>query len=156
MTSIGFTGTRDGMTIAQWRTLYHHLLTAFGGAGPHEWHDGDCVGADEQAHGAVEQFNRWRPESQAIRLIGHPMRPDTHRAHMEYDAIWTPESPLTRNRAIVNNSTKMFAAPKEYDELMRGSGTWATMRYAAARVPLIVCWPDGIWEANYVPPSQRK
>ena len=44
--AIGFTGTRYGMTVAQRRTLRSLLAN---GAG-REFHHGDCVGADAEAH----------------------------------------------------------------------------------------------------------
>jgi hypothetical protein len=46
MTSIGFTGTRQGMTAEQ-KSALRNLLD--GGAG--DFHHGDCIGADSEAHG---------------------------------------------------------------------------------------------------------
>ena len=46
MNSIGFTGTRQGMTAEQ-KSALRNLLD--GGAG--DFHHGDCIGADSEAHG---------------------------------------------------------------------------------------------------------
>lgn len=90
MTSIGFTGTRKGMALAQWAKVDELL---------HEMFD-------------VEEYE-----------------------HEPY---------LARNREIVNASDLMIAAPFEYFEEMRGSGTWATIRYTQRRrKTLIIVWPNG-------------
>lgn len=53
----------------------------------------------------------------------------------------TPE--LTRNRHIVAAVGVLLAGPSGFTEERR-SGTWATIRYAkAARLPLIIVYPDG-------------
>lgn len=159
----GITGTRKGMTTIQWQKVDSLLVELFGGIDvTHEWHDGDCVGADEQAHGSVEHINLHRSFSQQIRLIGHPMRPDGLRAYRTFDMTFVPVAPMTRNRRLVRLIDRLIAAPAQYDEVMRGSGTWATMRYAVRQsrwrpeFEMLVVWPDGTLEIDFVPPSLRR
>ncbi len=134
---VGFTGTREGMTIIQW-DQFEFLFSYYDVT---EFHDGDCVGADTQAHATARGLSP-RPK-----MIGHPCNLHKYRAYNEYDITHPIKAPLVRNRVIVANSDLMFAAPKEFDEVLRGSGTWATIRYAKSReVPLIVVFPDGTEE----------
>ena len=57
--------------------------------------------------------------------------------------VMKPKKYLDRNHDIVDASAEMLALPSG-PEKMRGSGTWATIRYARrTRVPLLICWPDG-------------
>lgn len=60
MSSIGFTGTQEGMTIGQARTLYRYLRNME----CEELHHGDCLGADEAAH--------YIARSLGCRVILHP------------------------------------------------------------------------------------
>jgi hypothetical protein len=137
---VGFTGTREGMTIAQWEH-FEYLVTM---RHVTEWHDGDCLGADTQAHATIRRI-AWPP----IEMHGHPCNIFKWRAHNEYDVLHPVAPPLSRNRHIVGASDLMFATPKEYAEVFRGSGTWATIRYAKSReVPLTIIFPDGS-EENY-------
>lgn len=143
MTSIGFTGTRSGMTIEQWKTVEHLLWLRFASVeGPHEWHDGDCVGADSQAHAIVEKINK--SVSDPVKLHGHLPNHDQYRAFKDFDVEHEPKAYLARNRDIVAASDVMLAAPGESYEVQRGSGTWATIRHARLKEkPLILIWPDG-------------
>lgn len=137
---IGFTGTREGMTTTQWEK-FEHLVTQWHFT---EFHDGDCLGADTQAHATVRRI--LIPQ---IEMHGHPCNIHRWRAHNEYDVMYPVEAPLVRNRHIVAAVDLMFAAPKEFEMVMRGSGTWATIRYAMTRgVPLIVIFPDGTVERH--------
>jgi hypothetical protein len=142
---IGFTGTREGMTTDQWYRVEWLLFRKFEGGKLNEWHDGDCIGADSQAHGVVERLAR---QAFLVKLIGHPCNlPGDVRAFNEFNEVCEVKPPLVRNRDIVDAVDLMIAAPKEYDEVIRGSGTWAMIRYARRNnKPLIIVWPDG----NYV------
>lgn len=59
---VGFTGTRKGMTNAQKNTLRHVLNRVC----PSMFRHGDCVGADEEAHGVVRSLD---PD---VKIIIHP------------------------------------------------------------------------------------
>ena len=66
------------------------------------------------------------------------------RANMVCDLVEPGEPFLTRNHNIVLFSDVMLATPKQVEEQRRGSGTWATIRYARqAEKPLAIVWPDG-------------
>jgi hypothetical protein len=151
MSSVGFTGTRAGMTIVQ-MSAFFDLYRATGAS---EWHDGDCVGADDQAHRMVHG-DRLISGSRVPVMHGHPCNIDSQRAFNEFDVEHDVKAPLVRNRDIVDCSDVIYAAPKEYDEQMHGSGTWATMRYAVRRQKkLVAIWPDGTYQEDYVPESMR-
>lgn len=139
ITRVGVTGTRQGMAIDQWQTFVEKILDFE----MKEWHDGDCVGADTQAHSVVRNFMKEVVGFTPV-LHGHPCNLSKYRAYNEYDVIHEVKPPLVRNRDIVNNSDLMFATPLEYDEVLKGSGTWATIRYTRLqRKPLILIYPDG-------------
>lgn len=138
---VGFTGTRDGMTVVQWEQ-FEFLVGMTDNF--EEWHDGDCVGADSQAHATVRRFL-----FPAIEMHGHPCNLAKWRAHNEYDVTYPITAPLRRNRQIVAAVDLMYAAPKEFEEVLRGSGTWATIRYAKLnKVSLVIIYPDGSVERH--------
>jgi hypothetical protein len=142
---IGFTGSRKGMTISQWSRFGMEFALALEHGVLNEWHNGDAIGADHQANQTVDTLRRGQYE---VETHGHPCNIDNQRAYDEFDIMHEVKPPLVRNRDIVNSSDLMFAAPYEYDEIVRGSGTWATIRYAKAhRVTLTIIWPDGSLEA---------
>jgi hypothetical protein len=112
--TIGFTGTREGMSDCQIHqferivlALSYNLL---------EFHHGDAAGADRQARDLISgSFSRY------IEIVAHPAGPD----------------PLARNREIVAESDILIAAPLTDKETIR-SGTWATIRYARrAGIPVV-------------------
>lgn len=141
MTTITVTGTREGMTVDQWAAFGIVLGEHWNFTDQHEWHDGDCVGADSQAHATVANLKKM---SANITMHGHPCNLENFRAHNEYDVLHEVKAPLVRNREMVDVSDLVIAAPKEYDEVIRGSGTWATIRYARLHSKhLVIVWPDG-------------
>lgn len=128
--NLGFTGTQRGMTDAQWATLWRMLCNRSG-----VFHQGDCIGSDEQAAHGARVAGFW--------IIGHPPIINHKRAFFSADE-WRPALPyLDRNRVIVDESEEMIATPGEAVEQLR-SGTWSTVRYAR-RVgkPIHVILPDG-------------
>lgn len=141
--SVGFTGTRRGMTEAQKNTLRDWLRHT----APLFFHHGDCIGADQQAHEIAANLG--------IDIVLHPPLNPKYRAFCSKGVVQTfPEKEyLVRNVDIVEASGgspifDMFAAPSGYDEIMRGSGTWSTIRLAhASNVSLCVIWPSGSWSA---------
>lgn len=118
---IGFTGTQFGMNQAQ----RHQLVEFFklNAAAISEFHHGDCVGADAQAHNIARSFG--------LKVITHPCTIHSKRAHCSADYEEIPMAPLTRNKRIVKVVDHLVAAPFEPTE-QRRSGTWATVRYARA------------------------
>ena len=129
---LGFTGTRKGMTDEQ-RTVFTAQLVI---CNPHEFHDGDCTGADEEAHAIVREYV-------GCRMIGHPPDNDKARAHCMYDMNFLPKPYLDRNRDIVDDVDRMIATPDTMEEKERG-GTWYTIRYARKQSrKLTIIYPDG-------------
>lgn len=139
---IMITGTRRGMTISQWATFGDIVGANLSTTEVNEFHDGDCVGADTQAHGTMRML---RDMGVPIIMHGHPCNlPGEVRAHNEYDVTHDVKPPLVRNRDMVRESDLVIAAPHEYVEQFRGSGTWATIRHARLREKhLVIVWPDG-------------
>ena len=135
---IGFTGARKGMTIAQ-QIFVEDLLVKYL---PEEVHHGDCVGADAQFDEISKNLK--------IRRVIHPPDKAIYRAFCRGEVI-LPEKPyLVRNHDIVNAVEVLLACPAGTQEF-RQSGTWATVRYARAHVPLpkvVIVFPDGVtrWE----------
>lgn len=137
---VGFTGTRRGMTPAQLETVAQLLLDIKLGAGGRElfFHQGLCVGADEQAAQLAQ--------AAGYRIIGHP---PTNRSLISRPAALLcerhrPARPyLDRNHDIVMEAEVVLATPAEDREVLR-SGTWATIRHARKEgVSLLLVVPDG-------------
>ena len=114
-------------------TAHHERRSAPTLDGP--LHHGDCIGADEEAHGLARAFG--------FRIVLHPPSDPRKRAYCEADATRTPVGYLVRNRRIVDECQLLVATPKLHAEEVR-AGTWSTIRYAAKiGRPLIVILPDG-------------
>lgn len=119
---IGFTGTQRGMTTRQQRELrfrIKHLRVL-------EFHHGDCVGADQQAHAIIRELH---PKA---KVVVHPPINEAKRAFCAADEVLPPKEYLDRNHDIVAASQLMFATPLTRYEVAR-SGTWATIRHAWAK-----------------------
>ena len=135
---IGFTGTRQGMTDAQSNAfeelfvkLFHQDLSV------REFHHGDCIGSDEEADALV----RVEP---GVFLHVHPCNLFRQRAYTTGDFEYTEMPPLKRNREIVDATEVLIATPSDTKEIFRGSGTWATVRYARKQGRKIhIIFPDG-------------
>lgn len=137
---VGFTGTRNGMTIQQKGqvTIELQLLLVEKGIG--NVVHGDCIGADED-------FDRicW-----GLNIPRH-IRPCTYedmRAHCEKNGakvIAEPINPMARNRAIIADCDVLIACPPNSTPIKRGSGTWATIRYGqkAEGVKVLIVLPNG-------------
>lgn len=136
---IGFTGTQDGMTSKQIRTLGLIILVHMPAQWPAvEWHHGDCIGADEECHRLVRALR--------FRVVLHPPDNDSKRAFCKLikDRVvaMEPAPYLERNRDIVDETRYLIAAPK--GEEVQRSGTWSTVRYARQQGrPIYFTWPDG-------------
>lgn len=120
---VGFTGTQEGMSEFQ-KLQLHKLLSNFS---PAQFHHGDCVGADEDAHNIAEELDLF--------IIIHPPINPIKRAFAGQKsklctAIVLQTKPyIERNHDIVDAVSIMFVAPFTDVEQQR-SGTWATYRYA--------------------------
>lgn len=129
---IGFTGTRKGMTRQQ-ELAFSSVVS---GIAVHEFHHGDCKGADEQAHNIILNM---RP---VVIICVHPPDQNFLRAYCRHpkDSLVSllPEKPfLERNHDIVDVCNLLIACPVS-DKEERRSGTWATMRYARQRQKLVL------------------
>lgn len=155
--SVGFTGTRYGMTDEQ-RAAVKALLsmretvdTGCGccSGGDYFYH-GDCIGADSEFHDIVAELGL----VERIRI--HPPDTPSKRAFKLDPSDWVVSEPkpyLERNRDIVDHGkyggyvliATPKVRPKDGDRVT--GGTWYTVNYALEqRVPVIVVWPDGAVE----------
>lgn len=116
MTSIGFTGTRLGMSPNQKEWLREYLTKH-----PCEFHHGDCIGSDEQAHIIAKNAD--------CEIHIHPPIDDIFRAYCAGGTIHPKKEYLERNRDIVDSCHILIACPRSHIE-EQCSGTWATVRYA--------------------------
>ncbi len=102
---------------------------------PKEVHSGDCVGADAEFLDIATALG--------LKTISHPPRTDALRDFGSYTVELPRDNYMARNRAIVEASDFLIAAPYEIVEVRR-SGTWATIRYARSLgVPLVIYLYDG-------------
>lgn len=138
--TVVFTGTVDGMTSEQKRTVRKALKRA-----EHLYH-GSAVGADHEAariwlddlHGLISRLTAYPSD-----LAG--MVATTPAGH-----TLPPAPPLKRNKQMVDDAIArgqplVIAAPKTMQEVLR-SGTWSVIRYARKKkVPVFIAFPDGTW-----------
>ena len=115
---IGFTGTREGMSQHQ----KEQFVLKMEELGPTEFHHGDCVGADADAHDIVRAFF---PD---VKIVVYPPVSTKQRAFRQGDEFKEPESYITRDHKIVDGTECLIGTPLQNDEILR-SGTWATIRY---------------------------
>ena len=138
---IGFTGTQAGMEQAQRLAFQSVMLTLAVNGGVTEFHHGDCMGADAEAHSIV------RGNLPHVEIHVHPPDKDSKRRFCEGDVMHEPAPYLDRNQHIVDAAEIVVATPKENDEQVR-SGTWATVRRTRkAGKGLVIVYPDGTLEA---------
>ena len=136
--SVGFTGTREGMSIKQLDVLEALInRSSF-----REAHHGDCVGADEQFHMIVD--NKKHTSEHPLRIIIHPPDNPKERAFCLGDSMLEAKPYLVRNDAIVRSSHVLIACPLNAREEHR-SGTWYTIRAACkAGHKIYIILPDGV------------
>ena len=131
---VGFTGRREGLNSCQVNMFYDTLETI---GNISEFHHGDCVGADAEAHDIVANLNEF------IAKHIHPPEKQDLRAFCNPDAIYKPKSYFARNRDIVDMSDVMVACPPTDVDPGRG-GTWYTINYARKQgKPIYICYPNG-------------
>ena len=135
--SIGFTGTRLGITEEQKKSIGGLILGM--AVTPDEFHHGDCIGADSDAHDIV------RALSKKIKIIIHPPKKEGLRAFKKGDETRQPLGYYERDRNIVKNANMVIAAVKEKDVSVPGNGgTWYTINYALSHyMPVKIILPNG-------------
>jgi hypothetical protein len=140
---IGFSGTRNGLTVAQRDSLIRELGSLRPEVGVH----GDCVGADEE-------FDQICKE-QGIRVHIRPCTYPRLRAFCESEVIAEEKAPMARNRDIVVDADHMIACPPNKKRIKSGSGTWATIGFAERlEVDLTIIYPDGT--RSFQPGGKRR
>lgn len=145
MLTVGFTGTRNGMTEEQERMLMWFLLDL----DPGKFRHGDCLGSDKQSHLLVRDILK------RCFIEIHPPTNPKLRAFCEGDLVHEPKEYKTRDRDIVDKSNIMIGCPKLM-ESEQWSGTWYTLRYAletyqqlnltGEKREVITIWPNGTYE----------
>jgi len=132
---IGFTGTKDGMTPEQKKTITDFIENNY----ISEFHHGDCIGSDEDFHNICSNNG-------IDNIIIHPPIFDKHRAFCKSKTILEEKPYLKRNKDIVNSSDILLATPNSTNEILR-SGTWSTIRYGIKNnIKVIIVYPNGISE----------
>lgn len=137
---LGFTGTSDPQRVEQLVALRMELRRLAERFEPTEFHHGDCVNADENAHKLVMQDT-------TAKVVIHPPNNDYAQAFCSGDLYRIerrqPKPYLERNRDIVDETDELLACPRSKLE-QRRSGTWATIRYARKKgKPITIILPDG-------------
>src|SRR3990167_9767603 len=100
---LGFTGTQKGSTHKQMLQFIEFLerhkteIT--------EFHHGDCMGADEEAHYIVQEL------FPKIKIIIHPPYNPKKRAYCVGGFIARPKDYIERNHNIVDMTDILFAMP---------------------------------------------
>ena len=136
--TIGFTGTREGMTREQ--KIFVRNLLSQAEKGVHFLH-GACVGADMEADAIAEGVG-------LRRLMMPSDIPSMTAPCTGATPVRDPAPPLKRNRQIVqwckgSRHAILLAAPKTAREERR-SGTWYTVRYARREhIPVVLVTPGG-------------
>jgi hypothetical protein len=135
MKTLGFTGTRDQLTSAQFGQLNEIILKL----DPEIVRHGSCRGADATFHTIASNLAR--------NIIVHPpieqgkLFAKCEGPHVI--AVMEPTTYFARNRDIVDTSEALIACPREMTEQDRG-GTWYTVKYARKKGKMIfIIWPDG-------------
>jgi hypothetical protein len=130
--TVGFTGTRKGMTKAQ----EEKVIATLKSLQPGYFRFGMAVGADWEAYLLV------REHVPGCAIIAHPCNISNQQAKSITPDIMLPEDePLKRNREIVLKSDVLIVCPAEKNEMLR-SGTWSTYRFAQKQgKKIILCNP---------------
>jgi len=151
---IGFTGTRAPITPAQEACIRRIMQEV----GAKVLHHGDCVSADELSHRLARELGlevvlhppAYKNQDWANCMAKKDPNPGQGSMRCEPDA-----GHLERDHHIVDACDGLIVVPRSTQEQMRGSGTWATYRYAVganktvrAKVlkPAIMVFPDGTLE----------
>lgn len=134
---IGFTGTQRGLNSYQLGRLKEVLVQIVSKhPGQHQFHHGDCIGADAQAHEIALEWG--------YHVHVHPPLDPSKRAFVKGFQVMNEPAPyLVRNKNIVNAVDWMIVGPLTNQQTLR-SGTWSTWRFAMAREKIItMLWRFG-------------
>lgn len=145
MLTIGFTGTKEGLSYKQKDTLISFIAfeVQLSGDGGVVGRHGDCIGADATFDSICEALNvpviihpgKSKNGGNPFRAFCGTNRPST--------LILEEKDYLVRNDDIVKECTFLTVCPKEKEEQIR-SGTWTTVRRARKRNrPVVFIFPDG-------------
>jgi hypothetical protein len=144
---VGFTGTQSGMTSAQ-KLAFDAIMFIANEYSAIEFHHGDCIGSDKEAHEAVLILSKYLKCT--VRTVIHPPTISSKRAFCSADENREPLPYLDRNQKIVDATDVLIATPGERKEKLR-SGTWSTVRRARAQnKPVIIINPDGTLLEEYI------
>lgn len=116
---VGFTGSQLGMSQHQKEQFVLKLFEL----SPTEFHHGDCVGADAEAHDIVREF------FPNVQVHVHPPIYSNKRAFRKGDVMYAEDHYIPRDRKIVDSTECLIGTPKSDTEELR-SGTWTTIRHA--------------------------
>lgn len=133
MKTVGFTGTRNGMSKEQHAKVLEILESL-----PELTHavHGDCIGADEDFHNICADLG--------LEINIRPCTFENMRANCDGTEVAEPKRPMQRNRDIVAGADIMLACPPNYTKIKSGSGTWATIGFAKrSKKPMYIIFPDG-------------
>lgn len=136
---VGYSGSRHGMTAPQMRGVYLHLSYVLA---THDWddpliefHHGDCIGGDAQAHVIATVLG--------CRTVAHPPVNARYRAWCKADEVRQPKDYLARDWDIAQETGELLSGP-ESPVPVSGSGTWITTGYGVQLGrPVTVFLPDG-------------
>lgn len=132
---VGFTGTQRGTTYEQQAVLAKYFIETNKIYGDWEFHEGDCIGSDDEATAMSDRFG-------AI-TVCHPPINSYKRVFRPTDRTKEPKPYIERNHDIVDECDELIATPGEETEQLR-SGTWATIRYARKTgKPIRIILPSG-------------
>lgn len=135
-TSIGFSGTRKGMTDRQSEAVNVLLEYLINHHNATEVHHGDCIGSDEQFHNMSAE--------RLLKITIHPPNNSKFRAFCNSKNIEEELNYLERNRNIIKKSNILIATPDGGSLGTHKSGTWYTIEYAInENIPTIILFPDG-------------
>ena len=135
--SIGFTGTRRGMSKSQ--SLRVFSIINGGESSISKSHHGCCIGGDAEFHQMCQILG--------IDIHGHPPTNSKLMAELTgYKHLAEPYDFHTRDRHIVNSISLLISAPYTMTPIPH-SGTWYTTHYAEKRKKhIIIVYPNGSLE----------
>ena len=140
---VGVTGTRSGMTEAQFDAVKFYLEQLINDretGEEMEFHHGDCVGVDVETAILAASLGYY--------VVNHPPIKDELRAYHHSHQHREPLSYFARNRNIVDDTDMLFVVPYQMEWQPNG-GTWYTNDYAIKKQKSkIIFWPDGTTQTS--------